>query len=87
METEGKSNFLPGPAPSSPASPSGESVSAVFAAALNNFLADIHHITEFERGVVEFFRELPGFALIFIWAFLHRVSDWRILRLGTAVSS
>lgn len=57
-----------------------------FAAALNNFLADIHHITEFERGVVEFFRELPGFALIFILAFLHRVSDWRILRLGTAVS-
>jgi len=57
-----------------------------YAAALNNYLADIYSITEFERGVIELFRELPGFALIFILALLHRVSDWKILRLGTACS-
>ena len=57
-----------------------------FAAALNNYLSDIHGISIFERGVVEFFRELPGFALVFILALMHRLSDWRVLRLGTAVS-
>ena len=57
-----------------------------FAAALNNYLSDIHGITIFQRGVVEFFRELPGFALVFLLALLHRMSNWRVLRLGTAVS-
>ncbi len=57
-----------------------------FAAALNNYLSDIHGITIFQRGVVEFFRELPGFALVFILALMHRLSDWRVMRLGTAVS-
>ena len=57
-----------------------------FAAALNNYLSDIHGITIFQRGVVEFFRELPGFALVFILALMHRLSDWRVLRLGTAIS-
>lgn len=57
-----------------------------FAAALNNFLADVYSTTEFQRGIIEFFRELPGFLLIFMLAALHRVSDWRILRLGTACS-
>lgn len=57
-----------------------------FAAALNNYLSDIYSVTEFERGVVEFFRELPGFALVFILALLHKMSDWRVMRLGTAVS-
>lgn len=57
-----------------------------FAAALNNYLSDIHGITIFQRGVVEFFRELPGFALVFILALMHRLSDWRVMRLGTVVS-
>ena len=57
-----------------------------FAAALNNYLADIHQVTELQRGIIEFFRELPGFLLVFMLALLHRVSDWRILRLGTACS-
>lgn len=57
-----------------------------FAAALNNFLSDIHHMTSVDRGWLEFFRELPGLALVFLLALLHRMSDWRIMRLGTLVS-
>ncbi len=41
---------------------------------------------EFDRGWLEFFRELPGFALVFILALLNRMSDWKIMRLGVLVS-
>ena len=57
-----------------------------FAATLNNFLADMHHMTSLDRGFLEFFREMPGLALVFLFALLHRMSDWRILRLGTLIS-
>lgn len=57
-----------------------------FAAAMNNFLADIYRMDSVERGWLEFFRELPGLALVFLLALLHKVSDWKILRLGTLVS-
>ena len=57
-----------------------------FAATLNNFLADMHQMTSLDRGFLEFFREMPGLALVFLFALLHRMSDWRILRLGTLIS-
>ncbi|MBR2357972.1 MAG: MFS transporter [Lentisphaeria bacterium] len=57
-----------------------------FAAAMNNFLADIYHMNSVERGWLEFFRELPGLALVFLLALLHKVSDWKIIRLGTMIS-
>ncbi|WP_461247840.1 hypothetical protein [Treponema sp. R6D11] len=34
----------------------------------DNYLAEIIHVTPFERGIVEFFREIPGLMLIFILA-------------------
>lgn len=57
-----------------------------FAAALNNFLSDIYSMDSVERGWLEFFRELPGLALVFLLALLHRVSDWKIMRIGTLFS-
>ena len=57
-----------------------------FAAAMNNFLADIYGMTSMDRGWLEFFRELPGLVLVFLLAVLHRVSDWKILRIGTLIS-
>ena len=57
-----------------------------FAAALNNYLSDIYSMNSIERGYLEFFRELPGLALVFLLALLHKVSDWKILRIGTAIS-
>lgn len=57
-----------------------------FAAVLNNYLVDIHQLNPYERGWLEFFREMPGLLLVFILALLHRVSDWNILRLGIMIS-
>ncbi len=57
-----------------------------FAATLNNFLSDMHGMTSLNRGMLEFFREMPGLALVFLFALLNRMSDWKILRLGTMIS-
>ena len=57
-----------------------------FAAAMNNFLSDICHMDSLDRGWLEFFREMPGLALVFLLALLHKMSDWKIMRLGTFIS-
>ena len=57
-----------------------------FMAAMNNYLSEIHHMNSLDRGWLEFFRELPGLALVFILALLHRVSDWKVMRIGTMIS-
>ena len=57
-----------------------------FAAALNNYLSDIYHMDSMARGWLEFFRELPGLALVLILALLHKVSDWKVIRIGTIIS-
>ncbi len=57
-----------------------------FAAALNNFLVDIYQLNAFERGWLEFFREMPGLLLVFALALLHRKSDWKILRMASLIS-
>lgn len=57
-----------------------------FAAAMNNFLSGIYQMDSVERGWLEFFRELPGLALVFLLAILHKVSDWKVIRLGTMIS-
>lgn len=57
-----------------------------FAAALNNYLSDIYHMDSMDRGWLEFFRELPGLALFLILALLHKVSDWKVIRIGTMIS-
>ncbi len=58
-----------------------------FAAALNNFISDIYHMNSVERGWLEFFREFPGLMLVFLLALLHKISDWKIMRLGTLISA
>lgn len=57
-----------------------------FAAVMNNYLSGQYHMNSLERGWLEFFRELPGLALIGVLALLHRMSDWRVMRLGTMIS-
>ena len=57
-----------------------------FMAALNNYLSEIYHMNSLDRGWLEFFRELPGLALVFILAILHHVSDWKVMRIGTMIS-
>lgn len=52
----------------------------------DNYLAQIVYINEFERGVVEFFRELPGLLLIFILAVMYRFSETNVFKIGTAIT-
>jgi MFS family permease len=51
----------------------------------DNYLAQMVHITEFERGLVEFFREIPGLLVVFILAAIHRMTEIKIFRIGTAI--
>ncbi len=51
-----------------------------------NFLAEIVGINKFERGIVEFFRELPGLLLIFILATMYRFSEAKVLKIGIAIT-
>ena len=57
-----------------------------FAAAMNNFLSELYGMNGMDRGWLEFFRELPGLLLVFILALLHRVSDWKVMRIGSLIS-
>lgn len=52
----------------------------------NNYLAEIVQITKFERGIVEFFRELPGLFLIFILATMYRFSETKVYKIGAAIT-
>lgn len=51
----------------------------------DNYLAEIVRISEFERGIVEFFRELPGLMLVFILAWMYRLSETKVFKIGTAI--
>jgi len=51
----------------------------------NNYLAEIVGIDEFERGIVEFFREMPGLLLILILALMYRFADSRVFKIGIAM--
>ncbi len=52
---------------------------------LDNYLAEIVSMKEFDRGLTEFFRELPGFLLIFILALIYRFSVDQIYRIGSLI--
>ena len=60
--------------------------SGCFGAVLNNYLSDVRDINVMERGILEFFREMPGLLLVFIIAMMHKYTDWKILKIGTLVS-
>jgi len=52
---------------------------------LDNFLAEVVKIGEAERGVTEFFRELPGILLVFILAAFYMLSAESIFKMGAVV--
>ena len=49
---------------------------------IDNYLAEIVGMSGFDKGVSEFFRELPGLLLVFILAALYMFSAERIYKLG-----
>jgi hypothetical protein len=52
---------------------------------LDNYLAEIAGFPPFERGIVEFFREFPGFLAVFILAWMYRLSENSIFKIGLFV--
>ena len=57
----------------------------IYKGLLDNYLAQIVGIGKFDRGIVEFFRELPGFLLIFILALLFTFSAEKLYKLGAII--
>ncbi len=57
-----------------------------FFGVFNNYLVEIQHYDGAQRGVLEFFREMPGLLLVLILAAMHRYTEWRILRIGMWIS-
>ena len=52
---------------------------------LDNYLAEIVEMSEMGRGISEFFRELPGLALVFLLAALYMMSAERIYKIGALI--
>ncbi|MBR5543113.1 MAG: MFS transporter [Oscillospiraceae bacterium] len=52
---------------------------------LDNFLAEVVGMGEMDRGVTEFFRELPGILLIFILAAFYMLSAENLYKAGAAI--
>ncbi len=49
---------------------------------IDNYLAEVAGMSEFDKGVSEFFREIPGLLLIFVLAMLYELSAERIYQVG-----
>lgn len=52
---------------------------------VDNYLAEVVGMKEFDRGATEFFRELPGFLLIFILAIFYKFSAEKMYKMGGAI--
>lgn len=52
---------------------------------IDNYLAEIVSMGEFDRGVAEFFRELPGLLLIFILAAFYTLSAEQLYKAGAVI--
>ncbi|MBR5302720.1 MAG: MFS transporter [Clostridia bacterium] len=52
---------------------------------LDNYLAEVVRMGEMDRGVTEFFRELPGIALVFILAAFYMLSAETMYKAGAAI--
>ena len=52
---------------------------------LDNFLAEIVHMGEMDRGIAEFFREIPGILLVLILATFYMFSAETMYKIGALV--
>ncbi len=52
---------------------------------LDNFLVEVVQMGELDRGITEFFRELPGVTLVFILAALYMLSAETLYKMGAII--
>ena len=52
---------------------------------IDNYMAEVVRINEMDRGVTEFFRELPGLLLVLILAVFYRFSAEKMYKMGLVI--
>lgn len=52
---------------------------------IDNYMAEVANMGEMDRGITEFFRELPGLMLIFILALFYRFSAEKMYKMGMII--
>lgn len=52
---------------------------------MDNFLVEVVGMGEMDRGITEFFRELPGIALVFILALFYMLSAESLYKVGAVI--
>lgn len=52
---------------------------------IDNYMAEVVRINEMDRGVTEFFRELPGLLLVLILAVFYRFSAEKMYKMGLII--
>ena len=57
----------------------------IYKGILDNYLAEIASMSQFDKGVSEFFRELPGLLLVFFLAVFYMFSAEKIYKIGAVV--
>lgn len=57
----------------------------IYKGIIDNYMAEIVKMGEFDRGLAEFFREIPGLMLIFILAALYTFSAQKLYKLGAII--
>jgi len=57
----------------------------IYKGMIDNYLAEIVTMGEFDRGVLEFFREIPGLLLVFILAALYTLSAETMYKIGAVI--
>ena len=57
----------------------------IYKGIIDNYMAEIVGMGEFDRGLAEFFREIPGLMLIFILAALYTFSAQKLYKMGALI--
>lgn len=57
----------------------------VYKGMIDNYLAEVVGLGEFDRGVCEFFREIPGLMLVFILAIFYTFTAEKMYKLGAMI--
>lgn len=51
----------------------------------DNYLVEVLRVTPMERGIIEFFRELPGLLVMLVLALMWRFSESKVYKTGSAI--
>lgn len=58
----------------------------IYKGILDNYLAEVVGLREMDRGIAEFFREIPGLLLVFVLALFYSFSAEKMYKLGAAIA-